>query len=110
MDLHFTSAEPTHEEKAAVDDVISAIASEDLRPRRTHLLPTLNAIQIHIGWISEGALNYVSRKLEIPPADAFGVATFYGLLSTRPQPPVRAQFCDDLARKFKGAAKNRAEN
>ena len=86
MDLHFTSAEPTPEEIAAIDAATSAIAPEDPRPRRTHLLPMLHAIQNHIGWISEGALNYASRKLEIPPADAFGVASFYGLLSTRLNP------------------------
>ena len=109
MDLHFSSAEPTPEEKAAIDAATSAIAPEDLRPRRTHLLPTLHAIQNHIGWISEGALNYASRKLEIPPADAFGVASFYGLLSTRPQPPVVAHLCDDLACKLKGADRLCAE-
>jgi len=109
MDLHFSSAEPTPEEKAAIDAATSAIAPEDLRPRRTHLLPTLHAIQNHIGWISEGALHYASRKLEIPPADAFGVASFYGLLSTRPQPPVVAHLCDDLASKLKGADRLCAE-
>jgi len=109
MDLHFSSAEPTPEEKAAIDAATSAIAPEDLRPRRTHLLPTLHAIQNHIGWISEGALHYASRKLEIPPADAFGVASFYGLLSTRPQPPVVAHLCDDLACKLKGADRLCAE-
>jgi len=109
MDLHFTSAEPTPEEKAAIDAATFAIAPKDLRPRRTHLLPTLHAIQNHIGWISEGALNYASRKLEIPPVDAFGVASFYGLLSTRPQPPVVAHLCDDLACKLKGADRLCAE-
>jgi NADH-quinone oxidoreductase subunit F len=109
MDLHFTSAEATIEEKAAIDTATSAIAPDDRRPRRTHLLPTLHAIQNRIGWISEGALNNVSRRLEVPPADAFGVANFYGLLSTHPQPPVVAHLCDDIACKLKGADRLCAE-
>ena len=109
MDLHFTTAAPTPAEKAAIDVATAAIALGDRRPRRTHLLPTLHAIQNHIGWISEGALNYASRQLEIPPVDAFGVASFYGLLSTRPQPPVVAHVCDDLACKLKGADRLCAE-
>jgi NADH-quinone oxidoreductase subunit F len=109
MDLHFTSAEPMPEEKAAIDAATSAIPPGDDRPRRTHLLPVLHAIQKRIGWISEGALNYASRQLRVPPADAFGVANFYGLLSTRPQPPAVAHVCDDIACKVKGADRLCAE-
>ena len=77
--------------------------------RRTYLLPVLHAIQNRIGWISEGALNYASRQLDIPPADSFGVASFYGLLSTAPQPPSVAHVCDDIACKVKGADRLCAE-
>ena len=99
MDLHFTGATPTAEEIAAVDGV--AVAAEG--SKRTYLLPVLHAIQDRVGWISPGALNYASRALEVPPAEAFGVADFYALLSTHPQPPAVAHICDDIACKVKGA-------
>ena len=99
MDLHFTGARPTAEEVAAVDGV--AVAAED--SKRTYLLPVLHAIQDRVGWISPGALNYASRALEVPPAEAFGVADFYALLSTHPQPPAVAHICDDIACRIKGA-------
>ena len=38
-------------------------------------------VQERVGWISEGGLNYVCARLTVPPADAYGVATFYALLS-----------------------------
>ncbi len=50
--------------------------------RRQHLLPCLHALQRAAGWISPGGLNYVSTQLQVPPAEAYGVATFYDLLRT----------------------------
>lgn len=50
--------------------------------RRHHLLPCLHELQREAGWVSPGGLNYVSEQLQVPPAEAYGVATFYDLLST----------------------------
>ncbi|HEX4627494.1 MAG TPA: NAD(P)H-dependent oxidoreductase subunit E, partial [Gemmatimonadales bacterium] len=74
--------------------------------RQRHLLlPALQAVQARIGWISEGAFNYICQRLTVPPAEAFGVATFYALLSTVPRPPRMLHVCDDIACRTKGAAK-----
>ena len=105
MDLHFTGATPTAEEIAAVDGVAVAAAAS----KRAYLLPVLRAIQGRVGWVSPGALNYASQKLDVPPAEAFGVADFYALLSTRPQPAAVAHVCDDIACKIKGADRLCAE-
>jgi NADH-quinone oxidoreductase subunit F len=35
--------------------------------------------------------------LTVPPADAFGVASFYALFSLDPRPPIVAHVCDDIA-------------
>src|SRR4029077_2305719 len=67
------------------------------------LLPALQAMQSTIGWISEGALNYVCERLSVPPADAYGVATFYALLSTTPRPRRVLHVCDDVVCRCKGA-------
>ena len=55
----------------------------DARPgRRRHLLlPVLHAVQARIGWISPGALNYICQRLDVPPAEAYGVASFYAMFS-----------------------------
>ena len=47
-----------------------------IRSRRTELLPALHAVQDRIGWISQPALNYISRRLAVPPAAR--VSPWYG--------------------------------
>ncbi len=101
MDLHLTSDAATADERAAVDlalgparDGVTGAAS---RARRHLLLPTLHAVVDRIGWISPGALNYVGERLEVAPAEVYGVATFYALFSTTPRPPRVVHVCDDIA-------------
>ena len=54
-------------------------------PARDLLLPTFHAIQDRVGWISQGALNHVCRRLTVPPADAYGVASLLRAAVHRPQ-------------------------
>lgn len=122
MDLRIHGAEPTAEERAAVDEALGAATSgwegaerdadrdgrfarggHQARDRRHLLLPALHALQDRIGWISEGGLNHVCRRLTVPPAEAWGVATFYHLLATEPRPKTVAHVCDDLACRLAGA-------
>ncbi len=120
MDLHWMDASPTEDERAAVDTLLGRADASDKpgEPLEEHvirggreaaenkrhlLLPTLHAVQGEIGWISAGALNYVCRRLTVPPAEAYGVATFYALLSTEKRPKRIAHVCDDIACKLKGA-------
>jgi NADH-quinone oxidoreductase subunit F len=102
MDLHFTAATATAPERDAVDAAVQrfdgkAAAGRAARERRHLLLPVLHAIQERIGWISGGALNYACERLCVPPAEAYGVATFYAMFSTAPRPPVVLHVCDDIA-------------
>jgi NADH-quinone oxidoreductase subunit F len=73
------------------------------RSRRDLLLPALHALQGRTGWISQGGLNHICRRLTIPPAEAYGVATFYALFSTTPRPPVVVHVCDDISCRLSGA-------
>lgn len=122
MDLHFTSDTPSDDEKSAVDVILGPAESRwsggervNVDDRRTSvsghrtaglrhlLLPVLHAIQGRVGWISRGALNYACKRLEVPPAEAYGVATFYDMLSMERRRPVVARVCDDIACLAKGA-------
>ena len=125
MDLHVIAPPASPAERAAVDAVIServgppttwhggvretaleghvAHGGHAAREHRDLLLPALHALQDHIGFISQPALGYVSRRLAVPPAEAYGVATFYSLLATTPRPPVVAHVCDDIACRLAGA-------
>ena len=73
------------------------------RSRRDLLLPALHAVQSRFGWIPPGALDYICRRLTVPPAEAHGVVTFYHLFSLAPRPPAVAHVCDDIACRIKGA-------
>ena len=122
MDLHITGAEATDAEREAVDRLLGAPATgwqgaaRDIgRDGRTavggrlvsgdrdQLLPAFHAVQDAIGWISHGALNYICTRLSVPPAEAWGVVTFYHLLATDPRPAAVAHVCDDIACRLNGA-------
>ena len=80
-----------------------AVGGHEARSRRHLLLPALHAVQSRIGWLSEGALNYLSARLTVPLAEIWGVVTFYALLSTHPRPPRVLHVCDDIACRMRGA-------
>ena len=88
MDLHLIpGAEASPEERAAVDGAVDARDPEAGGGTARHLLlPALRALQARAGWISPGGLNYACSRLDVAPADAYGVATFYAMLSVSPQP------------------------
>src|SRR5947207_223680 len=122
MDLHVIGPLASPAERGAVDAVLgpapsgwaggarnpavdghAARGGHDARSQRDLLIPVLHAIQSRVGWISQPALNYACRRLSVPPAEAYGVATFYALFSTKPRPPVVAHICDDIACHLAGA-------
>ncbi|MFF8571416.1 NAD(P)H-dependent oxidoreductase subunit E [Streptomyces sp. NPDC015408] len=121
MDLRFGDGKPTDEERAAVDALLGppesswegadrsdadlrwARGGREARDRRDLLLPGLHALNDRIGWISEGALDYLCRRLTVPPAEAYGVATFYAMFSVRPRPATVLHVCTDLACTTAGA-------
>lgn len=72
--------------------------------RRHLLLPALLSLQSSVGWVSPGGLNYVCERLTVPPAEAFGVASFYALLSVEARPPRIIHVCDDIVCSRAGAA------
>ncbi|MGW7269636.1 NADH-ubiquinone oxidoreductase-F iron-sulfur binding region domain-containing protein [Streptomyces sp. NPDC054864] len=116
MDLHFGDSKPTDEERAAVDAVLGppesawegaddrsdadlrwARGGRAVRERRDELLPGLHALNDRVGWVSEGGLDYLCRRLMVPPAEGYGVATFYSMFSVRPRPATVVRVCTDLA-------------
>ncbi len=122
MDLRLLPDAPTDPERAAVDGLLGSPGSSwegavartslddriahggsEARNRRHLLLPALHTLQDAVGWISKGGLNYICQRLTVPPADAYGVATFYHLLSTEAQARAMAYVCDDIACRGRGA-------
>ncbi len=126
MDLYVVDVAATPKERVAIDAVLDPVVGpvnggwdggerdvrkdgrvarggHEARSHRHMLLPALHAAQDSVGWISQGALGYICRRLTVPPAEAYGVASFYALLSTVPEPPAVAHVCDDMACRLAGA-------
>jgi NADH-quinone oxidoreductase subunit F len=109
VDLRLLGAEPSDAEREAIDRVVGEATPADDRvgradrTRRHLLLPALRAAQRRVGWVSEGALGYASRRLDVPPADAYGVASFYALISLEERPADVLHVCTDLACQLAGA-------
>jgi NADH-quinone oxidoreductase subunit F len=122
VDLHLLEDAPTREEREAVDEMLGepetgweggtrdaaletrvVRSGRDAREQRHLLLPALHALSSRVGWISRGGLNYVSRRLMVPPAEAYGVATFYAMFSLEARPKTVVHVCDDLACRITGA-------
>jgi NADH-quinone oxidoreductase subunit F len=122
VDLRLTAkASATDLERAAVDAVLgppesgweggerraqdahTAFGGHAARGRRHLLITVLHAVQEKAGWISPGALDYISERLTVPPAEAYGVASFYALFRTTPSPGAVVHICDDVACQVGGA-------
>jgi len=121
VDIRTTGGPPTAEEIAAVDGLLGdpvslweggtrrreddhiAFGGAATRSRRQLLLPVLHAIQDRVGWVSRGALEHACRRLSIPPAEAYGVVSFYGRFALDERPALVLHVCDDIACKCAGA-------
>ena len=110
MDLRLSGAEATAEERAAVDALLDPLlgpraaddragpdSGHEARGRRHLLLPALHAVSDAVGTLTEGALNHVATRLSVPPADVYGVATFYAMFTVEPRAPRVVHVCDDIA-------------
>jgi len=126
VDLRLLDSPPTATERDAVDGVLgppasswvggergadghSARGGHAARAQRHLLLPVLHEVQSRIGWISPGALGYVCRRLTIPPAEAYGVASFYALFALEPRAPLVTHVCTDIACMCRGGSELVAE-
>jgi NADH-quinone oxidoreductase subunit F len=121
VDLKFSNAEASAEERNAVDRLLGvgeggwhggerdeqdhrrAHTGHAARARRHLVMEVLHAVNDRVGWISPGALNYIGKRLSIAPADVYSVATFYALFSTLPRPKRIVHVCTDIACMARGS-------
>jgi NADH-quinone oxidoreductase subunit F len=121
LDIRTSGGPPTAAEIAAVDAVLgppeslweggTRTSADDhfargghvSRSKRDLLLPVLHGLQDEVGWISRGGLDYACRRLNVPPAEAYGVTTFYDRFALAEQPALTVTVCDDIACKCAGA-------
>jgi NADH-quinone oxidoreductase subunit F len=101
-DLRFRGQVPSPAEATALDALLGSVVPGPEGMRHL-LLPALHAIHDVTGWITPGGLDEICRRLGVAPAEAYGVASFYGLFSMEPRPPRVVHVCVDLACRMAGA-------
>ncbi len=115
MDLRFLDETPTTAEREAVESVLGppesgwdggarqdadlryARGGHSARDRRDLLLPALHAVNDRVGWISRPALDHICRRLTVPPAEAYAVASFYAMFALHRRPRRVVHLCTDIA-------------
>jgi NADH-quinone oxidoreductase subunit F len=105
MDLRLMLDRPSVAEREAVDALLGvdgrrngrvAHGGHSARAQRHLLLPALHAVQDVAGTVSKGALAYICDRLTVPPAEAYGVATFYALFDVGGPGGATVHVCDDI--------------
>ena len=64
---------------------------------RDSLIPILQDIQDHEGWLSESSLTEVGKHLNLPVSKIYGVATFYNQFRFQPKGKYHMQICRGTA-------------
>ncbi len=78
--------------KAAIETVQTIV--ERRGAHRDELIPILNDVNRHIGYLPTAALEEVARLLQLPKSQVFSVATFYHMLSTQETGRHIVLFCE----------------
>lgn len=113
MKLDTRAISASTQEQAAIESVLGpplpitphdARGGHDLRAKRHLLLPTLHAVNDRVGWVSQPAIDHVAKRLDLSPAQVFGVTTFYSLFSTDERPTRQVHVCVDLACRAAGGS------
>lgn len=106
MDVVTRGVPPTTHEREAVASVLGPAPERDVhdgvgghtfREQRHLLLPTLHAVNDRVGWLSQPAIDHIAERLDLGPAEVYGVASFYALFSMDERPAHQTHVCVDVA-------------
>lgn len=96
------------------DAPIETVDSSFLKPllegyagQRGDLIPVLQKVQEHYGYLPREVLLAVARWSGLPPSEVYGLATFYALWQVGKKPPSAVYLCDDGPCHAQGASQVR---
>ncbi|HSW47339.1 MAG TPA: NADH-quinone oxidoreductase subunit NuoE [Phycisphaerae bacterium] len=84
---------------------IDPILDEFPSAGRDSLIPILQAVQEHHGYLSRESMLQIGRRLHLPASKVYGVATFYNQFRFQPQGRYHIQVCRGTACHVKGSAR-----
>lgn len=65
--------------------------------KRAASLMVLHALQEHFGWISQEAVEWTARKLDLQPINVYELVTFYPMLRQEPMGKYQIKVCRTLS-------------
>jgi len=84
--------------EAGIDELISHYPG-----KRAASLMVLHALQEHFGWISQEAVEWTAKKLELQPINVYELVTFYPMLRQQPMGKYQIKVCRTLSCALGGA-------
>ena len=73
--------------------------------KRSASLMVLHALQAQFGWISQEAVEWTARKLELQPINIFELLTFYPMFRSQPMGKYQIKVCRTLSCALGGSYK-----
>jgi NADH-quinone oxidoreductase subunit E len=73
--------------------------------KRSASLMVLHAIQEHFGWISQEAVEWTAKKLELQPINVYELVTFYPMFRQQPVGKYQIKVCRTLSCALGGSHK-----
>src|ERR1044071_10231822 len=64
--------------------------------KRSASLMVLHAVQEHFGWISQQAVEWAAKQLELQPINIYELVTFYPMFRTEPMGRYQIKVCRTL--------------
>ena len=78
--------------EAAVDEMLTHYPV-----KRSASLMVLHAIQEHFGWISQEAVEWTAKKLDLQPINIYELVTFYPMFRQKPMGKYQIKICRTLS-------------
>lgn len=89
-----------------VSDRLDAFFTEKMREyptRRSFLVPMLLYTQDELGFLSDEAIAYLARKVDLPELEVRNVISYYSMLTTKPRGKFHVQVCTNISCMLRGA-------
>ena len=85
-----------------MEDKLEAILTR-YRKNEGNLISILQDIESEFGYLREDAINWISERLDVPPAKFYGIATFYAQFHLKPKGKNVVTACCGTACHVKGS-------
>lgn len=86
------------------ENALTEIVKKFPDSKRENLIPLLQEVQLHQGFISRESVKFIGSYLKLPASKIYGVATFYNQFRFNPPGKNHIQICRGTACHVKGSS------